>query len=320
MKEYGGYIGLELPRKKEYFSEIAEGDKLRLNCGRSTFYCAVKDSKVKKVYMPYLNCPNSIDPIISAGAEIEYYYLNEDLTPKDILPKKNEAVMWINYYGNATEKQKKSVYDQYETLFIDNCNAFFSKPVDGAYNCYSTRKFFGVADGAYLIKRNIENMELQEGFSAEDSLFLLKTIERGTNAVYCDNLQNEKRLVNSVTRMSKLTKRILESIDYEDIQNIRYRNFLKLHENLKDINQFDVNIESRTHMYYPLLVFQDSLRFKLVENHIYTPTWWRHVPELSNNSKVETILSKYMVMIPIDQRYSETDMDAITEIIRNNLE
>ena len=320
MKEYGGFIRLELPKKKEYFSEIDEKDKLRLNCGRSTFYCAVKDSKVKKVYMPYLNCINSVDPILDAGAEVEYYYLNDDLTPKDIVPKKGEAVMWINYYGNATEEQKERVYKQYEMLFIDNCDAFFSKPLDGAYNCYSTRKFFGVADGAYLVKRNLGKFQLADSFSAENTLFLLKTIEQGTNAVYQDNLYNEKRLKGTVAKMSKLTRRILSSIDYDCIQNKRYRNMIRLHRNLKVINQFEVNIKSNTHIYYPLLVFQDSLRSRLVKNHIYTPTWWKHVPEQSRNGKMETILSNYMLMIPIDQRYTEKDMDAITEIIMENLE
>lgn len=320
MKEYGGFIRLELPMRKEFFSEIDERDKLRLNCGRSTFYCAVKDAKVKKVYMPYLNCINSVDPIIAAGAEVEYYYLNEDLTPKDISPKDNEAVMWVNYYGNATEAQKEKVYKQYNILFVDNCHAFYSKPLDGAYNCYSTRKFFGVADGAYLIKKNLEAFRLEDSFSAEDTLFLLKCIERGTNAVYQDNLYNEKRVADSVAKMSKLTRRILNSIDYDDIQKIRYRNFLRLHENLKEMNQFEVNTKSKTHMYYPLLVFQDSLRARLIQNHIYTPTWWRHVPEQSNNGKIETILSNYMLMIPMDQRYTEDDMDDISEIIRKNLE
>ena len=51
MKEYGGFIQLELPKQKEYFDTVEEKDILRLNCGRSTFYCAAKDAKIKKIYM-----------------------------------------------------------------------------------------------------------------------------------------------------------------------------------------------------------------------------------------------------------------------------
>lgn len=315
MKEYGGFIGLELAKRVEYFYNIPKTDILRLNCGRSAFYCAVKDGGFKKVYMPYLNCEYSVDPIYDAGAEVEYYFLNEDLTPKDIEPNENEAVLWINYYGNAGEEQKRKVLQAYKNVIIDNCHAFFSQPMSGAYNCYSARKFFGVADGAYLIKENLYGFELEESNSAEDTLFLLKTLELGTNAVYQENLANEERLAKRVTQMAKLTQRILSSIDYDMIQKQRNNNLERLHKNLKDINEFNVNMDSKTHMYYPLLVHQDSMRQKLVEHHIYTPTWWRHVPEQCGCAKLETDLSRYMLMIPIDQRYVEADMDEMTEII-----
>ena len=45
VKEYGGYLPLELPRKEEYFSFCEEKELLRLNCGRSTFFCAAKAAK-----------------------------------------------------------------------------------------------------------------------------------------------------------------------------------------------------------------------------------------------------------------------------------
>ncbi|MCI9560847.1 hypothetical protein D3Z55_22495 [Clostridiaceae bacterium] len=320
MKEYGGFIQLELPKQKEYFDTVEEKDILRLNCGRSTFYCAAKDAKIKKIYMPYLNCLDSPTPFLDLGIQVEYYYLEEDLTPKDVFLKENEAILWVNYYGNASENIKQKVLNQYKTLIIDNCHAFFSPPIKNVYNCYSTRKFFGVADGAYLIKDNLEKIELSESNSADATLFLLKTIELGTNAVYQENLKNEVRVAKTVSKMSPLTRRILSSINYETVREIRYRNLLMLHKNLNDINEFKVNLESKTHMYYPLLVSQESLRSRLVANKIYTPTWWKHVPEQCHYRKLETKLSNYMLMIPIDQRYDENDMIDIATIIRNNLE
>ncbi|MBR1729654.1 MAG: hypothetical protein IJ728_09050 [Selenomonadaceae bacterium] len=142
----------------------------------------------------------------------------------------------------------------------------------------------------------------------------MKTIEQGTNNIYQDHLANEKRLEKSYTKMSPLTQRILSSIDYQKVQSLRYKNLLRLHENLKDINLFQVNLSTKTQYYYPLLVVQEDFREKLVSNHIYTPTWWRHVPEQSNYAKIETLLSKYMVFLPIDQRYTISDMDDISEI------
>lgn len=321
MKEYGGYLPLELPKREEYFSSYSEKNILRLNCGRSTFYCAASAAKMRKVYVPYLNCANSTDPFDLAGIPYEFYWLNDDLTPTNIAPGEGEAVLWINYYGNAAEKQKNEVIKRYPKVIIDNCHAFFSEPVlkDGVYNCYSMRKFFGVADGAYLLASNLPNFDLKQSVSSEDSLFILKTIELGTNAVYPDNLKNEERVAQEVSKMSVLTRRILSSIDYQDIRERRYRNFQRLHSQLESINEFSVNTESKTHMYYPLLISNDSIRAKLVENHIYTPTWWRHVPELCENKGIETKLSRYMLMIPMDQRYDASDMDDIAGIIRRNL-
>ena len=224
---------------------------------------------------------------------------------------------------NATYNQIRKLEQlaNVTNVIVDNCHAFFSAPLDNAYNCYSTRKFFGVSDGAYLVKKNVERFILQEEDSDIYSLFLLSTIEKGTNAIYPENLKNEERLGKEVYKMSKLTRRVLESIDYLEIQKIRRDNMLCLHKYLCKYNKFNVNIESDTHMYYPLLVENEKLRQKLIQNHIYTPTWWRHVPQYFNNSdNIETWLSKYMLMIPIDQRYDESDMKNIAEIIINEIE
>lgn len=322
-KEYGGYLPLELPiQKKEYFDSVPERDIVRLNCGRSTFWYALKLIQPKKLYVPYLNCKNSTDPADMLGIPYEYYRLADDLTPDRIHPKEDEAVLWINYYGNATEQQIQKVVKLYSdtNLIIDNCNAFFSKPIDGIYNCYSTRKFFGVCDGAYLIKNNIEKFSLSEGESAIYAQFLMSVLEKGTNVVYPQSLKNEERLGQDVCLMSKLTQRILESIDYGKVRKIRKRNMMCIHEQLKKYNEFEVNVESDTHMYYPLLIQKDELRQRIISRHIYTPTWWRHVPAYFEQDTLETKLAKYMLMIPIDQRYQETDMDDIATIIKEEYE
>ena len=43
--------------------------------------------------------------------------------------------------------------------------------------------------------------------------------------------------------MSKLTKTILKSIDYEKVFKIRRRNFIELHKLLGEINEFPINLK-----------------------------------------------------------------------------
>lgn len=315
VKEYGGYFGLELPEKEEIFSEILEKDKLRVNCGRAALYYAVKG--YKRVYMPYFNCINSVEPVHQADVEVSFYYLSDELTPLNVNPGEKDAVVWINYYGNASTETIGKVMGAFENLIIDNCQALFSPPIlrEKVKNIYSVRKFLGTSDGGYLIGKGLEDIEPPESFSSDASLFLLKTIEYGTNNVYPENLKNEQRLQKNISGMSKLTKRILSSIDYDFIKRRRKANLLRIHENLGSLNEFKVNLNSDTHMHYPLLILKDGLRKRLLNQRIYCPTLWRHVPEQCRYACPETTLSEYMLLLPIDQRYNLADIDDISEIV-----
>ena len=318
-KEYGGYLPLELPRKKkEYFYKKNDLDLLRVNSGRSAFFYSVKSQNIKTIYLPYFNCIETKDPFIDNKVKIKYYYLDENLLPKDIFLKENEYLLWTNYYGNASEKDIKNITSNFSNIIIDNCNAFFSKPIKNAYNCYSTRKFFGVSDGGYLIRENLNIKETLESDSSYDGFnHLIKQIELGTNQGYEDNLKNEKRISNKYLAMSKLTRYLLERINYNEIQDIRKNNLLRTHNNLKEFNKFEVNIESNTHLYYPLLIENDNLRNKLIEEKIYVPFLWQHILEELPKNTIEYYLAKYTILLPIDQRYTLDDIDNISYIVRS---
>ena len=104
------------------------------------------------------------------------------------------------------------------------------------------------------------------------------------------------------------------------VRKRRNNNIYYLHELLGHLNEFSVNLESQTHVCYPLLITNDEIRERLVNRHIYTPTWWRHVPDyFSERDALEKRLAKYMLIIPIDQRYNDDDMKLISDIIHEEL-
>ena len=304
----------------EYYESNKSFDVISLNSGRSTFYFAAKESKMRKIYLPIFNCEETAIPFRNLNIEIEYYKLDDNLLPKNISLKKNEYILWTNYYGNATEKEKKIIKRRYSNLIIDNCHAFFSKPIKGAFNCYSTRKFFGVCDGAYLIKDNFKlsrNIKLDTSY--QNFSHLIKQIDLGINFGYLNSLENEKRLNENYLKMSKLSKRILKAIDYKKVFNIRRRNFLELHKLLGEINEFPINIKSKTHMYYPFLIKDSHLRYKLIDKKLYNPFWWKHVIEKTEDYEIENQLSKYTVMLPIDQRYNLKDIFEIASLVKSSI-
>lgn len=313
MKEYGGYMSLELPYEKEYFRD--ERNILRLNSGRAAIYCALLDARPGKVYIPIYNCEFVKEPFEKLGIEYSFYNIDKNFLPINVKLLANEYILWVNYFGIQPRNTIEIIKNRYTNIIFDNTQAFFATPVNEAYNVYSCRKFFGVSDGAYLVKNDIEKPSLEQDISYNRAMFMLKSIEEGTNAAYYDNMENENEIAKNVYGMSKLTQRILSSINYQDIQKKRYENFCKLHSYLEEINELNINAETETPMVYPLLIRNEALRTKLVCNKIYVPQWWKHVPEKTNEDCFDNYLSKYLVPLPIDQRYDQNDMRYIANLV-----
>ena len=148
-----------------------------------------------------------------------------------------------------------------------------------------------------------------------NTMHLIKQLDRGTNEAYIEHLNNEDRLCNQYTRMSSFTKTILERIDYKRIKKKRHKNFLQMHKILKKYNDLTINLKSNTHLLYPLLVTQSDLRYKLLNRKIYNPMLWKHVLDMVKKDTIEYSLSKYVVLLPIDQRYTKEDIKVIGNIV-----
>ena len=144
---------------------------------------------------------------------------------------------------------------------------------------------------------------------------LFQQNEIGTNDGYISSLQNEKRLEKNYGLMSKTTEKILDMVDFETILEIRKKNFLTLHSCLENLNEFPVNSEVMTQMYYPFKCKDRMLREKLIKEKIYSPTWWRHVIDILGEDSFEASLALETVLLPIDQRYTPNDMKLLSNFI-----
>ena len=129
--------------------------------------------------------------------------------------------------------------------------------------------------------------------------------------------ENEKTLANNpIKKMSRLTQKLMTSIPYEEIAKKRINNFYYLHSVLKNVNQINISeIVGQVPMTYPLLLEDDNLRGELIRKKIYTPHYWPNVLDWAPNKSLEYKLSKKMVFLPIDQRYTKKDMNRILEAL-----
>ena len=309
----GGYFELEL-RKGEHYHKNA----LRLNTARNCFEYILRARKYTKVYIPYYTCEVMLEPLKKCNVDYVCYHINEQLEPIEetyqLQPR--EAFLYTNYYG-LKQRCVERLAEQYgKQLIVDNAQAFFAEPLEGIDTFYSARKFFGVADGAYLYTDAQLDMEFEQDQSYQRMSHLLMRANIGAEAGYGEFRKNDDSLIdNPIRLMSNLTEKILCSIDYESIKQQRRSNYMQLDEQLRNKNGIHLTMdEDAGPMVYPYLTDDATLRQRLIDNRIFVATYW---PNINDDDSHESYLKHHLLPLPIDQRYNEEDMKRIIDIILN---
>lgn len=317
--EIGSFLELAFDSGKEYY----KGDGIaRLNSGRGAIYHAARCLTCDTIYLPYYQCDTVRDFLLKKNINVEYYSIDENFNPLISKISDNSAIVLVNYYGIMSKERLLSLSKKFDKVIIDNSQGFFCEPLGGCMNVYSARKFVGVPDGAYVIGENADRFldEYKQDYSSDTSLFLLQRIEYGCEGkTYQSRMINEHRIDDAdVMRMSRLTRTILDSANYDFIKNKRRENFKYAHSLFKDINKINPLMyydESCVPMVYPLVVEDDSLLKRLLENKHFQGHWWSYLLDEIENDKFEYWLSRYVIPITIDQRYGKGELNFIYDIV-----
>lgn len=314
MKPIGGYFSLELPYGEEYHKNA-----IRLSTGRNCLEYILKSQGYKKVFLPYYTCGVVLEPFEKHGIPYELYHIDINFEIKDRLTlKADEALLYVNYYGLKQRYVQQLAEKIGERLIVDNTQAFYAKPIAGIDTFYTCRKFFGVPDGAYLYSEKLLDEEFEKDQSFDRFMPLTKRIDIGPEAGYGDFREVTTALVGQpIKRMSNLTQRLMQGIDYAGIAKQRRDNYIQLHEALGKSNSLSIPLENdAVPMIYPYLAPVKGLREKLIENKVFVARYWPNVLEWATKDDIEYFLAYQMQPLPIDQRYGEEDMNRILEIIK----
>lgn len=309
----GGYFSLELPKYDEYHKNA-----IRLNTGRNCLEYILLCRHYRKLYIPYYTCAAVLEPIKKLGINYVFYSIDSQFEiTDDISLNSEEALLYTNYFGLKTIYIKRICEKFGYHLIIDNTQAFYANPLSGIDTFYTCRKFFGVADGAYLYTEAKANFAINIDLSYERMNYLIKRIDLTPQEGYADFQKSEENLSHiPIKSMSKLTQRIMQSIDYIQVANQRKSNFLFLHNALKDSNQLVLNYNQEdVPMVYPYLTIKDKLRDSLIKQHIFIAKYWPNVSEWAIANMYERYLADHLIPLPIDQRYSEKEMNQIIQTI-----
>ena len=315
VKPIGGYFSLELPTTTEYHRNA-----IKLNSGKNCIEYILLSRHYKKVYIPYYTCSIVLKPFQKLGISYEFYHIDFQLEiAKEIKLCEDEALLYTNYYGLKHSYVKTLASKYGNQLIVDNTQAFYAKPISGIDTFYTCRKFFGVADGAYLYTDTEIDIELTQDVSYERMSHLLKRIDLSAEEGYEDFHKNDEELGKQpIMRMSKLTEAMMKGIDYSTKANKRIHNFHLLDKELRETNRFKWDMDYGTiPLVYPYYVENGTkLRQKLIESQVFCARYWPNVMEWCDSDDLEYQLAENVVCLPVDQRYGEEEMNRIIEIIK----
>lgn len=312
-KEIGGFIELEIPKKNFWHS-----GGVYLNSARNALRLAIRLYHIQKIHLPFYTCPVIWQAVKAENIEIVPYEIDENFLPKKTFPK-NDCIFYIDYFG-VCESQSRTLSKDYPFLFLD-CAMSFYAPFLTCAQFYSPRKFFGVADGGILLSDKKNHFNFKHDFSFNRFSHLIKRIEGGSNFAYNDFNNNDDQLLNApILTMSRLTKKMLGGIDYQNIQTKRLKNFNFFNQYLKKYNYLNLQKQNYAPMYYPFWHSKTPLiRKEFLKNKIYCPQPWRDLESLMGSNKCLTEREFYQNLLPliIDQRYHPNDLKTILNIIKS---
>lgn len=292
------------------------------NTGRSAIYAAALSAGASRVWLPYYLCPTVRDFLILMGMAISEYHIDENFMPEiDATSlRRGDVVVWTNWLGCVPSSTKDAVVERFDArLIIDNCHACFDEPIHGAYNVFALRKVIGIPHGAYLVADELA--ECGEGIPYEsiDSglAFLDRSSSDGANAAYIQYGENSERIGFSFKRMHPFVQAACAGLDLEEIACARRRNFAVLREELGDslaAPWFD--LDEGTPIWFPLYCEDDGLRQRLLENCVWVPRLWKRIFSTDEATEIELSLARWLLPLPIDQRYGEEDMIELSRLVK----
>ncbi len=314
MDAIGGYFSLELPQREEYHKNA-----IRLNTGRNCLEYILRVRGYKKVYVPYYTCEAVMEPINKLGIPYEFYHIDIHFEIRDRFAlKEGEALLYTNYFGLKQRYVEQLAEKIGSRLIVDNTQAFYAKPIQGIDTFYTCRKFFGVPDGAYLYCNKELDEKIEQDYSYDRVAHLMKRIDLSAEEGFKEFRRVDDGLDKQpIRKMSKLTLRMMQGIDYEAAAQRRRTNYQILQDAIGKDNTLELHLEDdAVPMVYPYLVSVEGLREKLIDNKVFIARYWPNVLDWTKQEDIDYLLAFQMLPLPDDQRYNEEEMKRIVKVLK----
>ena len=350
-KEIGSIFPLSdaVLTKAESEKSSYKGDRLFYSLCREALYDIAKamGGTGDIVLIPAYTCQTVITPFEEAGWRCEYYSISKSLRINErslleLTEKHQPSLMVVHpYFGMDLDENEKTLLAKIRNkgidIVVDLTQCLFST-VDYSFSSFlvaSYRKWMPIPDGGYLKilswKAVISQPESENKDFTEKEMTAMylrgqyfENGEQRTKAISISMSKAADNIAeNNITphKMSRVAYNLLSKHDIDNNQKSRYSNYTYLFHNIKESKDIikvcqNINYVTTAPLYFTIYVNnRSSLQRKLAQDAIYAPVIWPVEDErVLINEEVKYIYN-HILAIPIDQRYNESDMQRVTEII-----
>lgn len=318
-KPIGGYQGVELPLFETKINQMV----VKTNSARSAIKVILNAIDAQKVWLPAYTCDAVVEAVNDLGIELEYYRIDSSFNVDATLSLgKGEYILVVDYFGLTGDSVNRSLnrFGHANTI-VDCSQAYFSEHNGALATVWSPRKFFGLPDGGLLYSDDsrIKQPKSRDTTSATRMGHLISRLTNSPEAAYQQYWEAEQAIGElPVLGMSRLTERLLHSVDCEAARAARNQNARYLHKHLSEYNQLKLFVDiEKSPLCYPLLPnIKTASRSELINRRVFVPSYWPEVLTRVSEKSFEWNLVANGLFLPCDQRYSEEDMDRLLCLLK----
>ncbi|MBC3757749.1 hypothetical protein H7U19_04995 [Hyunsoonleella sp. SJ7] len=315
MRAIGGFFELELPDGKSLYHDEA----IKLSTGRACLGLILKTNTFSKIYLPYYCCDALFEPLDLQGVPFEFYAIDKNLEINDTIKlNPNEAIVYCNFFGIKSNYVNELIKRYGNQLIIDNSHSFFSKGFSNNISFTTARKYFGVPDGAFLYApKEVPS----SGIERNNDVYLNHNVNRllgNQEKAYREFLSYEASLNCDIRQISSVSESLLKLVDYKEVRKIRNENFNFYKNEFAHLNKIEIGDDEKDCFCYPLLLNEKIDVQKLFNQNIFIPSYWNDVVQRvsAKDYAFEIALSKDLLPLPIDHRYTEIDLRRVVVAIK----
>lgn len=307
-----------------------EPGSLLLANARSGIRILIEELEPRRVWMPSYLCGAMLDG--AGAAAVEFYSVDRSLVVTDLGDAgKGDLVIVIDYFGfPAPTRLIEDAKSRGAWVLEDACQALLTRGAGAQadFVLFSPRKFLGVPDGGILTSRTdlkfssvrLEDPPASWALKAFEAVVLRREFDLygGERRWFTLFQEVERDCPIGRFRMSGVSKMLLfDAYDYGAIAQARRENYLRLAEQLGAVALFPCLPPNVAPLGFPIrLEARDRVREALFAACIYPPVHWPIADTVPERFTDSHRLSREILTLPCDQRYTPEDMDRMAEAVR----